>query len=425
MIPQEMMILVKRAGRSFGAALFGSLAVLTGAASCVSSEPATQPPEGGAGKTMSGAGQGQAGTTTGSAGMHQSGGQGGSGGSSSTGGSGGSVSSTGGSGGFVASGGTGTAGMNTAGTSTAGGFGTGGTSPTGGAAGKGAMSGAGGGAGTFGAMGGRGGASAGRNAGGAAGKGAGGMSGAAGSTSSAGSGFGANGGVAPPADISGGTSGWASRYWDCCKPACGWTSHTNGKTPAKTCNQQDQSISDPNAQNACVSGGTAFMCWSGAPWAVGDQLSYGFVAGSDQNFTCGRCYHLQFTGTSNNGDGMSTPPLNGKHMIVQVINTGGIASNQLDLLLPGGGVGQLNACDTQFSGKNLGDQYGGMRTTCKGDKNCILQMCQAAYGSAQDMLDGCEWFVNWYNAADNPNFTMKQIACPSDITSRSGLADPG
>jgi hypothetical protein len=32
-----------------------------------------------------------------------------------------------------------------------------------------------------------------------------------------------------------------------------------------------------------------------------------------------------------------------------------------------------------------------------------------------DLRKGCIWFVDWYAAADNPNFRYEQINCPSDI----------
>ena len=45
----------------------------------------------------------------------------------------------------------------------------------------------------------------------------------------------------------------------------------------------------------------AYMCWNGAPWQVGPNLSYGFVAASGSNYSCGRCYQIQFTGSGHNG----------------------------------------------------------------------------------------------------------------------------
>jgi len=296
------------------------------------------------------------------------------------------------------------------------GAGMGGTTAPGGAGGNGATSGM---AGTF-QGGGRGG-----NMGGAGRAGAGGVAGGAGTSSSGGSGnTGNTGNVAPPPDIQGGMSAWASRYWDCCKPACGWSAHVSNGSPAKSCDKSGNPLSDNDAKNACESGGNAYACFSDRPWQVGDKLSYGFVAKND---TCGRCFHVQFTGTSHNGSqDMSSQSLVGKHMIVQVINNGAIASDQFDFLIPGGGVGALDACtNNQFSTSDLGATYGGFLAGCNGDHTCVKNKCQTVFAGKQDLLDGCDWFLNWFNGADNPNFTFQKIACPAEITQRSGLNDPG
>jgi hypothetical protein len=307
--------------------------------------------------------------------------------------------------------GTGTGGTPSNGGSAGGGAGAGmgGTVMTGGG-GNGAMSGA---SGTFG-FGGRLG-----SAGGAGKAGGGGMSG----TSSSG-GSGNTGSVAPPPDIQGGMNAWASRYWDCCKPACGWSGNVGGRTPAKSCDKSGNPLSSYDTKNACESGGSAYACFSDRPWQVGDKLSYGFVAKND---TCGRCFHVQFTGSSHNGgQDMSAQALVGKHMIVQVINNGAIAADQFDFLIPGGGVGLLNACsNNQFNTSDLGAQYGGFLAGCNGDHTCVKNKCEQVFAGKQDLLDGCNWFLGWFGGADNPNFTYQKIACPAELTQRSGLGDPG
>ncbi len=162
------------------------------------------------------------------------------------------------------------------------------------------------------------------------------------------------------------------------------------------------------------------MCWNGAPWQVGPNLSYGFIAASGSNYSCGRCYQLQFTGGGHNGQQNS---LNGKMMIVQVINNGGVAGDQFDLLIPGGGVGALNGCAMQWGVSNaeLGAQYGGFLTGCNGNTSCVRDKCNTLFGNKPDLKAGCEWFLGWFGAADNPNMIVKQITCPSMITQRSGL----
>jgi Glycosyl hydrolase family 45 len=229
-----------------------------------------------------------------------------------------------------------------------------------------------------------------------------------------------------PARLTSGSSGWASRYWDCCKPACGWKANVRTGNPMNSCSQSDQVLSSADTKNACDGGGGgAFMCWSGAPWSVSDTLSYGFVAASAGNYVCGRCYQVQFTGAGHNGSNPGATSLVYKTMVVQVINNGGVAADQMDLLIPGGGVGALNACSTQWGNVDLGAQYGGFYAACKNDATCTAQMCQTAFAGKPELLAGCSWFLGWFSGADNPSFIFKQIACPSAITQKSGLSDPG
>ena len=261
--------------------------------------------------------------------------------------------------------------------------------------------------------------------------------GRAGNTGSAGSTSGSAGSSStgtcsnPPAAIQGGSNAWASRYWDCCKPACGWKGNIKSGNPMKACDASDNVLSSYDTKNSCESGGSAYMCWSDSPWAACDTLSYGFAAASAGNYVCGRCYQLQFDGNSHNaGANAGAASLKGKTMIVQVINNGGVAADQFDLLIPGGGVGILNACSSSTNsqwGKNLdlGAQYGGFLAGCNGDKSCVQQKCQSTFAGKPDLQAGCDWFLNWFNAADNPSFTYKQVACPAAITQKSGLSDPG
>jgi hypothetical protein len=224
-----------------------------------------------------------------------------------------------------------------------------------------------------------------------------------------------------PPPITNGSSGFTTRYWDCCKPSCGWSANANGK-PTKTCGKDGMSTVGNDEQSAC-NGGGGYMCYWGAPWSLSDSLSYGFAAYN--GVACGTCFQLQFTGKGQyNANDPGSNAINGKTMIVQIINIGGISSNQFDLLIPGGGVGANNACTggpAQWSGADIGDQNGGMLTTCKDDKACVQQKCQAAFGSKPLLLAGCNWVTGWFAAADNPQIMFKQIACPAEITGKSGI----
>ncbi len=226
----------------------------------------------------------------------------------------------------------------------------------------------------------------------------------------------------PP--LEGGQDAWASRYWDCCKPHCGWNGH--GASPVPQCDINNGSLGGNDASNAC-DGGPAFMCHSFAPWAVSDQLAYGFVAYNNHGDTnsCGRCYQIQFTGASHNGGAdPGCAAIQGKQMIVQLINIGGLDDDQFDLMIPGGGVGAMNGCSTQWGGADLGAQYGGFLSNCTGEDRgtCVLEKCQSVFGAKwPDLMDGCRWFVEWYHAANNPSLKFKEVTCPDAITSVSGV----
>jgi hypothetical protein len=204
--------------------------------------------------------------------------------------------------------------------------------------------------------------------------------------------------------VSGG-EGFATRYWDCCQPHC-------SQFDGHRCNQ-DGTTRTGSTQSAC-SGGGSFACYDEAPRAVSDCLSYGHIAKSNPN--CGGCYRIQFTGQGqHNANDPGSKLIKGKQMIVKVTNTGGdVAGNQFDLMIPGGGVGQFNACSNQWGTNDLGAQYGGFLTECTGahsaKKECVRQECMKI--PAGPARDGCIWFVDWLQVADNPKFTSQSTNCP-------------
>jgi hypothetical protein len=167
---------------------------------------------------------------------------------------------------------------------------------------------------------------------------------------------------------------------------------------------------------------------------VNDKLSYGYAATSSGD-VCGRCYQLQFTGSSHNGgNDPGSQALNGKSMIVQAINVGSdVSGGQFDILTPGGGVGTFNACSTQWgvSASELGAQYGGFLSACQSTsggsyaaaKSCVAGRCASVFGSRglTDLQGGCSWFVDWFQAANNPSLVYKEVQCPPEITSKSGM----
>ncbi|CAF3042522.1 unnamed protein product, partial [Rotaria sp. Silwood2] len=153
-------------------------------------------------------------------------------------------------------------------------------------------------------------------------------------------------------------SGFTTRYWDCCKPSCAWPGKVSGSnTYVKSCQKDGYtSWNDGNTLSGC-DGGNAFVCNNQIPWAINDQLAYGFAAATIPGLTeqqrCCACYKLDFT----------SGPVVGKSMIVQVVNSGSdVHPNQFDLQIPGGGVGIYNACSSQWNAPSdgWGQRLGGV-----------------------------------------------------------------
>ncbi|MCA9565391.1 MAG: hypothetical protein KC561_17960, partial [Myxococcales bacterium] len=238
------------------------------------------------------------------------------------------------------------------------------------------------------------------------------------------------------ADLSGGDTwcrGYATRYWDCCKAHCGWSGNVpDGLQPSLSCDQSNTPQVENNQTSSCESAASdsAYTCFSMAPWAVSDTLSYGFAAVPAEGDICGRCYELQFDGTSfNAGNDPGSAALQDHRMVVQALNIGyDVENRQFDILTPGGGVGLFDACTTQWDvqSSEMGATYGGFLAQCKMDANyqgshddyktCVLNRCSAVFDGPgmSDLLAGCQWFVNWFEVADNPNLRYREVACPDD-----------
>lgn len=232
---------------------------------------------------------------------------------------------------------------------------------------------------------------------------------------------------------SAGCPGYATRYWDCCKAHCGWSANAAPVAAVRSCSSNNTVLAGTETQSSC-SGGDAHTCFSMAPWAVNDTLSYGYAAVPANSGICGRCYQLSFDGTGHY-DAMDpgSRALAGRTMIVQATNIGhDVSGGQFDVLIPGGGVGAFNACSRQWgvSDAALGAQYGGFLTTCRAGggghdaiRACVRARCESVFADARfaDLRAGCLWFVNWYQAADNPNLRYREVPCPDAIVMRSGV----
>ncbi len=241
-----------------------------------------------------------------------------------------------------------------------------------------------------------------------------------------------------PPPIGPGTDGHATRYWDCCKPHCGWFPNVpEGVNPVGTCDENNVSNGISDMIKSSCDGGDGYTCWNMAPYAVSDTLAYGYAAVSASGDICGKCYQLDFKGTSfNGGDDPGSKALAGKTMIVQATNIGYDVSNgQVDLMVPGGGVGAFDACTEQWgaTADQMGQRYGGFLTSCKQElgwtaehdayKSCVMQRCEDLFSKPgmEDLLDGCRWFVDWFQVADNPALVFREVACPDALNDVSNM----
>lgn len=217
--------------------------------------------------------------------------------------------------------------------------------------------------------------------------------------------------------------GWASRYWDCCKPSCAWDANAGKKGPALTCDADTKEpLAVSSIQSVC-DGGYAMTCTSQAPWAVNDTLAYGFAAvpAFDGN-NCGKCFALKFNGEGNNGGDQSG--VRGKTLIVIASNIGGdVGGGQFDVMIPGGGVGMFNGCSKMGWG-NMGQQYGGLLADCGTEndinsrKSCLTQKCNSTFSNDTEAKNGCLFLANWMGGANNPKLEYKEVECPAALEAK-------
>lgn len=200
------------------------------------------------------------------------------------------------------------------------------------------------------------------------------------------------------------SSGSTSRYWDCCKGSCGWNDKANVTAPVASCQRNGwDPTTDVNAASSC-NDGPSYTCSSNQPWGVDLNLSYGFAAanltGKSEGDLCCGCYELKFT----------SGPVSGKSLVVQITNTGGhLGVNQFALQIPGGGVGELNSCKSQWGAPNdgWGARQGGIGTRSECD---LLPL---------ELRPGCFWRFNWFKNADNPAVNFRRVVCPAELTQKS------
>ncbi|OWY49327.1 hypothetical protein AA0120_g3361 [Alternaria tenuissima] len=199
-------------------------------------------------------------------------------------------------------------------------------------------------------------------------------------------------------------TGSTTRQWSCCKNSCSWPGKALVDKPVLTCDASDNLLDNYNRRDGCESGGGSYACSDLSPFAVSNDLAYGFaavnLATSNESAWCCSCYSLTFT----------SGPVNGKKMVVQVTNTGSdLGEDQFNIAIPGGGEGAIRGCTKQYGRQDVwGEDFGGVAH--RDDCEALPTALQA----------GCYWRFDWFRAADNPTINWEKVTCPEALSSTSG-----
>jgi hypothetical protein len=175
---------------------------------------------------------------------------------------------------------------------------------------------------------------------------------------------------------------------------------------------------------------------------INDTLAYAFAATSYSTLPCGKCARLQFNNewTYDESPRANHRALKGKTLIVMANNTGTVAENHFDIMIPGGGLGAFN-CFSEQIGINaaqesqLGHRMGGLLSECSYNESdnpkpsdrwtltewqtCLRERCHRAFdGKNPYLLEGCLWHVEWFMAADNPEAEWVETPCPQKLVDK-------
>ena len=228
-------------------------------------------------------------------------------------------------------------------------------------------------------------------------------------------------------------SGFASRYWDGCKPSCSWKNNAGSAGPAKQCSSNGKTENTNYDEQSVCSGGGAATCTSQIPFTIDgcDNIGFAFAAVPAANGgQCGKCFQLTFTGKGKYETKQNHKALAGKKLIVMVTNIGAdVNQGQFDVMIPGGGVGLYNGT-SGYGWGSQGEQYGGLLSDCEKEvgynasnllekrKSCLVEKCNKSFSSDATAKQGCLFLANFMEAAGNPNHDYVEVECPEVLKSK-------
>ena len=230
--------------------------------------------------------------------------------------------------------------------------------------------------------------------------------------------------------------GWATRYWDCCKPSCSWSDNAGWGNEARECDVSQNVLSDKYTKNIC-DGGTSTTCTSQIPFTIEgcDNLGFAFASVPGGSGICGRCFALEFDGYGKYESKKNHQSLVGKKLIVMASNIGwDVTSGQFDILIPGGGEGYFTGkCQSTFGGNYLAtEQYGGYLSDCENEvgwslsddemytkrKECLVNKCNHYFNKSAHGKAGCLFLANFLEGAGNPTMNFYEVECPQVLKDR-------
>jgi len=218
--------------------------------------------------------------------------------------------------------------------------------------------------------------------------------------------------------------GWATRYWDCCKPHCSWPEHAHGNYSKQCTNKGKTESTDWGGGSVC-SGGGLMTCTSQVPFTVDgcDEMGFAFAAVPASNGgDCGKCFQLTFTGKGKYSTDANHRAIKDKKLIIMVTNIGGdVNQGQFDIMIPGGGFGAFNGCGQM--GWNIpgnSEQYGGLLSDCEKETKynasktltCLQEKCNSAFSNDSQAKEGCLFLAGFMHAAGNPLHNYEEVECP-------------
>ena len=226
-------------------------------------------------------------------------------------------------------------------------------------------------------------------------------------------------------------SGWATRYWDCCKPHCSWPEHANGNYSRQCTNKgKTQDTNYGGNKSICDGQGSAMTCTSQIPFTIDgcSDMGFAFAAVPASNGgACGKCFQLTFTGKGHySSTNANTKAIQGKKLIIMVTNVGtDVEQGQFDIMIPGGGVGIFNGCSSMGWG-GQGEQYGGLLSDCEKENNynagkyqeCLKNKCNSVFSNDSEAKKGCMFLVDYMHAAGNPEHNYTEIECPDVLKNK-------